>query len=370
MKKLLLGTSALVAVGLVAGDALAQGYVGLGGFHRNWATAADHSSNARVNGSEPRDLIFTSNSEIFFRGETKLNNGLTFGFRVELEAWSQTSAGSLATHDQIDETWGYVKGAFGEVRFGEEDDARKLKAWSPFIGGLLSPDSGDAVYGLGTNNTYYNVENDAMKIMYFSPSFGGFSFGASYAPDATKGTRSFAWQGETDCDGTQSRGCNGNAWSVAADYRGKFGDVTIGGDIGYTGSDNEIAGAGDVNAFRADLFATIAGWEFGGAYSNVKNGNGSGLDQRVWDLGVGYTMGQWNLGLQYSRGKQERATGTQTMNSWLAGASYNMGGGVSVLGGVAYQRVNNPIGALSNNITSTGGGLRATSLIVGIAAAF
>jgi outer membrane protein OmpU len=370
MKKLLLGTSALVAVGLAAGEALAQGYVGLGGFHRNWATWADHSSNARVNGSDPRAVIFTSNSEIFFRGETKLNNGLTFGFRVELEAWSQTAASSTLTHDQIDETWGYVKGAFGEVRFGEEDDARKLKAWSPFIGGLLSPDSGDGVLGLGTNNTYYNVENDAMKIMYISPSFGGFSFAASYTPDGTKGTRSFAWQGESDCDGTQSRSCNGNAWSIAGDYRGKFGDVLIGADIGYTGSENEISTNNDVSVIRADAFINIAAWEIGGAYQKARNGNGNGLDVVVWDLGVGYTLGQWNLGLQYSRGKQERATGTQTLNSWLAGGGYNMGGGVQVLAGVAYQRVNNPIGALSNNITTTGGSLRATSLLVGIAAAF
>jgi outer membrane protein OmpU len=266
MKKLLLGTSALVAVGLCAGEASAQGYVGLGGYWRNWAMYADYPSNARVNGSVPRDFWMTSNSEIWFKGETKLNNGLIFGFRVELEAWSQTSATSANTLDQIDETWGYVKGSFGEIRFGEEDDVRKLKAWSPYIGGLLGADSADAVYALGTNNTFPNLDNDSPKIIYFSPTFGGFSFAASYTPDSTHGVRSFAAQGKTDCDGSQSRGCNSQAWSIAGDYRGKFGDATIGLDAGYSSSTNDIAANNDLSAILLDEYANLAGFEIGGSY--------------------------------------------------------------------------------------------------------
>jgi predicted porin len=373
MKKLLLGTSALVAVGLTSADALAQGYLGLGGYWRNWAMIADYPSRARINSTAPREFWMTSNSEIYFRGETKLNNGLTFGFRVELEAWSQTAAGSLATHDQIDETWGYVKGAFGEIRFGEEDDVRKLKGYSTYIGGLLGVDSPDAVYALGTNTTYFNTENDAPKIIYFSPVFGGFSFGVSYAPDQTHGTRSFAGQGRNDCDGTQSRGCNGESWSIAADYRGKFGDVTVGFDAGYTHSNNEVSTSPDLSAWRADGFANISGmWEFGAWYGKGKNYNGSGRDNTTFGLGILYNMGNWQLGGIYGNGEQQRSTGvTDKRNHWVLGAAYNLGGGVQVLGSVNYQRWRNTTGLTANSTGTTitgGGNVSATTLVLGIAA--
>lgn len=375
MKKLLLGTSALVAVGLCAGEASAQGYVGVGGYWRNWAQYHDYPSNALVNGSKPREFIMTSNSEIWFKGETKLNNGLTFGFRVELEAWSGSTSPTSATgYDIIDETWGYVKGSFGEIRFGEEDDVRKLKAWTVLqVGGLLGVDSPDAVYALGTGTTTPNVENDAPKIIYFSPVFSGFSFGVSYAPDADHGSRSFAGQGRTDCDGSQTRGCNGNAWSIAADYRGKFGDTTVGLDGGYTGSQNEISANKDVSAYRGDAFIQVSGWEVGGAYSKFRNGNGNNLDTTVYGAGVAYAFPgtPWQVGLSALRQKKETsATNTQRLTHLSLGASYQLGGGVQVLSSINYQKRNNPAGGADTTGTtsSNGASQSATSLVLGIAA--
>lgn len=369
MKKLLLGTSALVAVGLTAGTAVAQNLTAnVSGYHRNWAMFYDHSSNARINGSEPRSFSMTSNSEVYFVGSVKLANGLTYGFRTEFESWSQTGA-SATGYDHVDETWAYMRGSFGEFRFGEEDDARKLKGSAPFIGGLLSGDSGDAVYGLSTNNTFFNVENDSPKIIYLSPSFGGFSFAASYAPDATKGTRSFSVQGETDCDGSQSRGCNGNAWSVAADYRGTFGTTKLGGSIGYTGSENEVSTVKDVAAFRADAFVNFSGIELSGAYAKDINALGSNLDRTVYDLGVLYTTGPWNIGAIYTYGKEERAAATTKKNTIVVGAAYNLGSGVSALAGLSYQKAD--AGHSAGGVTSVNGGdLKSTTLIAGIAANF
>jgi len=175
MKKLLLGTSAIVAVGLCASEASAQGYASLGGFFRNYIQAYDHASiqynpagnqaGASVTGS--RDINITSNSEFWAKGETKLNNGMIFGFRIEVEGWTQNGSTSAQGVDQIDETWGYVKGSFGEIRFGEEDDARKLKAYSSYISPYVAfgVDSPDGIYSLGTSTTYFNVENDAQKIL-------------------------------------------------------------------------------------------------------------------------------------------------------------------------------------------------------------
>jgi len=371
MKKLLLGTSAIVAVGLCASEASAQGYASLGGFFRNYMQVYDHGSlqynpagnqaGAAVTGS--RDFNITSNSEVWFKGETKLNNGMIFGFRTELEAWTQNGSTSAQGIDQIDETWGYVKGTFGEIRFGEEDDARRLKAYSSYISPYIAigVDSPDGIYSLGTSTTYFNVENDAQKVIYFSPSFGGFSFAASYAPDAVHGSRNFGLQGRTDCDGTQSRGCNGEASSVAADYRGKFGDTTIGVDAGYTGSNNEVTGRTNVSAWRADAFLQVAGWEASIQYGKVNDGRANGLDDSAVGGAIMYTFGPWTVGGLFQQGRSDIATGGRNkLNHFMLAAGYVLGGGVGLAAGLSHQK--------RDNVTGTDPS--ATSFVFGIGASF
>ena len=358
MKKLLLGTSALVAVGLCASEASAQGYATLGGFFRNYGQVYDHSSvqstgpaaGATITGS--RDFNLTSNNEVHFRGETKLNNGLIFGFRLELEAWTQNGSTSAQSIDVIDEGWGYVKGSFGEIRFGEEDDARKMKGYSSYISPQLAfgVDSPDGNYSLGTSTTYFNVENDSMKVLYFSPSFSGFSFAASYTPDAVHGSRNFGLQGRDDCDGTQGRNCNGDAWSVAADYRGKFGDTTIGIDVGYTGSSREVptgtAARDDVSAIRADAFLQVAGWEASIQWGKQENGRGNNLNDQALGGALMYTFGPWTVGGFLQQGKADLAAGGQNkLTHFMLAAGYNLGGGVGVAASYSYQKLNQATGA-------------------------
>lgn len=378
MKKLLLGTSAIVAVGLCAGEASAQGYASLGGFFRNYASVYDHGSlqyqpsgnqaNAAVTGS--RDFNITSNSEVWFKGETKLNNGMIFGFRVELEAWSQNT--TVATNgqvtglyagDQIDETWGYIKGSFGEIRFGEEDDARKMKMYASYINPYVAfgVDSPDGIYSLGTTTTQYNVENDAQKIMYLSPSFGGFSFAASYAPDAVHGSRNFGLQGRNDCDGTNTRGCNGEAWSLSVDYRGKFGDTTIGADLGYTGSNREtnatFTQTDNVSAIHAGAFLQVAGWEASIQYGKLNSGRGNDLDDTSVGGALMYTFGPWTVGGFYQTQKSELAAGagTNKLNHFMVAAGYNLGGGVGLAAALSHQKRNNATGADPSATTLTFG---------------
>ncbi len=356
MKKLLLGTSALVAVGLCASEASAQGYASLQGFMRSYGSIFDHGS---TTASSARDIQFTLNPEFFVRGETKLNNGMIYGFRVEVEAWTQNGSTSAQGVDNIDEVWAYVKGGFGEFRFGEEDDARKLKAYSTYIGGaalFFGVDSPDGLYSLGTSTTYFNVENDTNKIIYLSPTFGGFSFAASYAPDATKGVRSFGIQFDNDCDGTQARGCNGASWSIAADYRVKIGDTTIGIDAGYTASDNETVGRKDVTAVRGDAFLQVAGWEASIQYGKANHINGNDLDASAIGGALKYSTGPWSVGGFFQQGRADVATGGKNkLNHFLLGAGYNLGGGVSLGGALSYQKRDNTTGADPTGTTVTFG---------------
>ena len=101
MKHILLGTTALVAAGLMAGPAAAQQGVqlGLGGFYFG-ALGGNVDEDFDANGFSDNDKNtwdFKQDVEVHFLGETTLDNGLTVGARIELEAQQQD--------DQIDEVW-------------------------------------------------------------------------------------------------------------------------------------------------------------------------------------------------------------------------------------------------------------------------
>jgi len=93
MKKLFLGTTALVAAGLIAvrADAADPIRLTLGGFYATamgveigGATKPGEPSNDRQTGA------FHQNVEVYFNGATTLDNGLTAGVHVELEGNNQS----------------------------------------------------------------------------------------------------------------------------------------------------------------------------------------------------------------------------------------------------------------------------------------
>ena len=190
MKHILLGTTALVAAGLVASNAhAAQGVqLGIGGYY---AAAAgllfDQSNNSGDPGDHTRNVVFRQDVEIHFKGETTLDNGLTVGARIELEGQQ--------SDDQIDEVWAYFKGGWGQVRFGDDDDASEQLHYlipnasndfgvdTPYFDFSNNHGNGFNNGSFQTNSTVLNISGDATKILYFSPTFAGFSFGISFAPD-------------------------------------------------------------------------------------------------------------------------------------------------------------------------------------------
>ena len=64
-----------------------------------------------------RDLGIHNDAEIIFKGKGKAKNGIEIGFQVQLEA---EGAGEKI---DIDENYIYVKGDFGKVEIGAENNA-------------------------------------------------------------------------------------------------------------------------------------------------------------------------------------------------------------------------------------------------------
>ena len=93
MKKLLLGSTALVVGGLMAAPAMAADpiKVGVGGYYTFYAVAGGIDSSYATNGTSTayKGLFFQQEGEIHFIGQTKLDNGtsgLSRHFTIDL-AW-------------------------------------------------------------------------------------------------------------------------------------------------------------------------------------------------------------------------------------------------------------------------------------------
>src|SRR5262249_47620503 len=248
MKNVLSGTTALVAIALLVPTAqAAQGLkLTIGGRYMGAAggLAIDDFSASPDPSDDLRAAVFKQDVRVYFQGETVLDNGLTVGARVDLRGQTDTS-------DQIRDVYAYFSGGFGELRFGDTSEAlAQLCYLVPSASALFGADSPNfnfsnaGVIGYGaTNGTCYGVDSNSTKVVYFSPTFAGFHFAASFTPDDTEATRNTV-------DGAATRfrndvGQNSENLSIAGTFTHDFNGVglTVGG--GGTWSFNREQAAAD-----------------------------------------------------------------------------------------------------------------------------
>lgn len=360
MKKVLLGTTALVAAGLVASNAHAQQGVklGLGGYYAAAAGVLFSQDDGTGDpGENTRNTVFRQDVEIYFQGETTLDNGLTVGATVQLEGQQ--------SDDQIDEAWAYFKGGWGQLRFGDDDDAISQIAYLiPSASNIFGVDTPDFEFantlgppGFGnvaqTNSTIRELSNDATKIIYFSPTFGGFSFVVSYAPDS--GAED-SHSGGTDggAPGTTSSNDLGqiqDVVSAAVNFERDFNgvNVVIGGGGSRGKWENPLASQEDsVWNARGHAQVSFDGFTLGGAGEYTQNYASFTPDVNQWVYGVGatYNWDAWTVGLAWSRGVYEVASNADkdSLDIIEATGRYDLGPGVSLDAMVGYSDYNNDNG--------------------------
>ncbi|MCF8466326.1 MAG: porin [Sneathiella sp.] len=325
MKKAILGTTALVAVGvLAAGTASASDKIklGVGGYMQS--TYFYQSSDEPAGTADRIPDRVTQEGEIFFYGQTTLDNGLKFGVNVQLEAYTAT--------DQVDETYIYVDGSFGRVLLGSEDSAGYLMHYtSPSPVPMYSADSAN-IYPTGQGNTTRpNMFADRDKITYFTPRFAGFQLGASYVPDGNSETGT----GATQYQAPAFKAGLDRGWSAAANYVNKFGGVDVAGSAAYQRAD--VFGASeDQSEYSFGVSVGVAGFTVGGGYGADRDiGGTAGTDSDAWSAGLTYGMGPWSAGVQYSK-TTFSATGVADtdQSTWILGGQYTLGPGITAFGGV------------------------------------
>jgi hypothetical protein len=341
----------LIAAGFAVGDAYAADGVTLelGGRYMGAAGVVFEDADG-FDDDDARDYVFKQDVEVYFLGETVLDNGLTVGARVELEG--QTSA------DQIDAVYAYFSGGFGEIRFGDTAEAWAAMCYLvPSASGIFGADSpnfnfsnqGVAGYG-ATNGTCYGLDDKATKIVYFSPNFAGFSFAASFTPDDSEDTRNtldgFATRSEVD-------GGNSENLSVGANFTHDFNGVNlILGGGGTWSFDREVGPADERHDYNAYAQVGFAGFTIGGAMGIRQNRGDDGSDDFVYGAGITYNWDAWTVGLGYTHGRYELAQpGTGVVvsvtiaatsdiaddsNIFSLTASYALGPGIQIDGVVEY----------------------------------
>jgi len=364
MKKALLGTTALIAAGLAVGDAYAADGVKLsiGGRYMGAAGAVFDDSDLPGLDDTWRSYVFKQDVEVYFLGETVLDNGLTVGARVELEG--QTSS------DQIDAVYAYFSGGFGEIRFGDTSEALGQMCYlvpsASAIFGADSPNfnfSNQGVAGYGaTNGTCYGVDDKSTKIVYFSPNFAGFSFAASFTPDNTEDTRNTKkTTAFSDLGGAASRfkidtGQNSENLSIAGNFTHDFNGINLVVGGGGTWSfDRENSLNDERRDYNAYAQVGFSGFTVGGAFGYRQNRGSDGSDDLIYGAGVTYNWDAWTVGLGYTHATYEIAqptTVTTTVgtvvtttsfgdvvdysNIFSLTASYALGPGIQIDGVVEY----------------------------------
>ncbi|WP_343080190.1 porin [Ostreiculturibacter nitratireducens] len=284
MKKVLFATTALV---LTAGVAAAEVTVG-----------GDGRMGVIYDGS---DWNFTSRIRIKFTASGETDGGLQFGGSARVDHYDTTAASTgSATNGAAGEV--YISGAFGKLSMGDVDVAPQA---------ALGDVSGVGLTGLGDYNeiAYVSGNEDPHALYSYAMgdfglflsansqgdygiganyTFGNFMVGAGYEyVDSGTSQAGSSWGSSGKMHFSDTWGNAASQWIIGADA--SFGDVT--GKVRFARYDEDgFDGIMDQLSLSVDY--TMGATTVTGYYANFRGGDGySGLDADFYGVGASYDLG-------------------------------------------------------------------------------
>ncbi len=342
MKKILLGTTAMMTAGLVASGAQAAEWeIGLSGYYTGMAVFADEDPTPT---NDIEDVQFKQEGELAIDPSITLDNGLKIGASFNLELTNPNGVGG-GGGEILDESFLFVEGSFGRVELGENGSAPfQMHISAPYFVGSHGVDSPNFQH---TNNvsartaSYITISGDTAKLSYFTPSFSGFQLGVSYTPERLSG--------DVGGQATGSKGKAFNLINTAADhfentieigatYAGEFEGVSVGVSGGYATADvtdGTAAGTNDPDAWSAGLSLGAAGFTLAGGYYSSDDlanfGGGNDEEETAFSVGLQYETGPWRVGVAYFESELEtNGSITNEFDVIELGVNKNLGSGVDV----------------------------------------
>ena len=382
MKKVLLGTSAIALAGAYATSAgAAEWEMKVSGYMEQHLAYAASDVNG-FTGDDFDGVDSKQDAEIHFKPSITLDNGLKIGAVVELEAFQNG--------DQIDESYLFIKGSFGEILLGSENSAGykmsygapdvsfvglnspSIASFVPFSGALANDNNGDGdttdagetinvgddLFRGTLSSTFLENgrNNDAQRITYFTPRFAGFQLGLSYARDGNQDSN-----GQINLNGNTLN----NIVDIGANYVNSFGgfDVAISGRWGI--ANNDTAGSNNPQVWGAGINLGFSGVTIGGSFAE-QNNNGDN-DGRAFDAGISYSTGPWAFSFTYLNGESvddetvagvaNGATGAgndESLQSFMLAARYKLAKGVAIGAFGAYVDFDEDVGDTAGNSAAQG----------------
>jgi hypothetical protein len=338
-------TTALAAAGLLAFSATsadAKIKLGLGGFLNTYVGFAEQDGSFESTNSNPArvgydSINIISDSEVYFTGGTKLDNGINVNVYIQMEGDPSGANGA------IDESYVKLTGGFGDIRIGSTKFASfVLRHGAPGAGAIAmgNPDTDNWIVK-PANNSLSGAQGthvgggDQLKALYITPKINGFRVGASYVPSTTNANTMPATGGNA---GTQTQ-----MYDIVGSYENKLGGMDLKADIAAF---REQGTAGNsIDGRRFGVTMGFGAFTIGGSVLNedaVDSGQSTlatNPDMESMDAGVSYKMTPaTSIGLTYFNAKKDNASGTAGEDSVTkigAGINHSLGSGVSFRGTLA-----------------------------------
>lgn len=373
MKKILLGTTAVVALGAFSTEAFAADKIklGLGGFLRDYVSLSNHDTAAGA--AKRMKLGQFQNSEVYVTGSTTLDNGIAVAARVEIETNGEDSGNST---DRVHMT--LSSDQMGALRLGvaahmADDHAVRAPMHGKF-------DWGDK----NTQFTTYNGTGDANNSAGDLGDFGDNTIKIGYQTPEFSGVTAYASYGVAEGAGTSNgrnlqRSATDDSGSYGLAYSGEMGGTSVSAHVGqYFFAGSTTAQGDGSQATNNDGFKKthvgvnvgMAGFTIGGAYQDVDGAATAtaaieSLSGNAWELGVAYETGPYSVAGTYMRSVADGTTavGSDKWTAYSVGVGYDMGAGV----GLTAEYVRNKY-TVEGNVAN--GSTTASALIAGVEVGF
>jgi hypothetical protein len=375
MKKSLYMTTALAAASVLAlgaTDAMAAekakkmqikvsgSFKSLVGYSKQSGSFESTASSTARTGYDQLNIV--NDSEIHFKGTTKLDNGISVSVVIQLEGDQDEAnlTGGNGNDNAVDESYVKLTGGFGDVRIGSTKAAGfVLKHAAPMAGAIAveSPDSNNFIVrpaALGSNpgrNTLSNAHvgthiggGDGMKIVYITPKFSGFRVGASFEPSNANTTNPAAVGG--------TAGTERQTYDIIASYENKLGSVDLKADIGYW--EVHSTAATSIKSWRAGALLGFGAVTVGASFkdtADLDSGITAGANE-AFAVGAQYATGPFTVGVKYLNVTSPQTTavnGDDEVTKVAIGGSYTMGPGVSLVGTIMHVDWDDETTADANN---------------------
>lgn len=324
MKKVLLGTTALVAASALAVDS-AKAEVSLNMWsYTGYGFAIDSDDQA----SDP-GLVSYQNANVDFRGTTELDNGMTVGMVVDMYAYSGGTA--------IDEMRVAISDDWGTIDIGGNDSAADLHngvQWVTANGlssGTWSGYAANAADSVGFMRNASSFTGDAQGIRYFTPTMNGLQVGVSYQGDSSDGN----WGNIDSADENFN-----NTVSGSVKYSGDMDGVAIGFNAGVDHAlsvthTSASPAAQDDTATQYFLRASVSsgGFTVGANYADFSYDQSatSMVDRWTFSAMASYSTGPHTIGVEYATAESDPGTAANDeteADGFLIGYNNSLGNGV------------------------------------------